>query len=336
MKASLTFPKWLCVGFAFLAIATLGSRAWMDVQQGTNGMERWSEDWLLQAGVMLLPSLYVVLLSLGGGMAVKMGHKFMALILYVGVGTFLFFTSTNNLDFLVNKTINKTEVEKAKVVAAQDIAAIQNQQVLDDRKEAKENLWRTYTTAKKPEDKAKALAEIEKFTEKPVPLKPLDVGANNKGAGDVLERWTGIKARTWAEAKTLALPIGFMVFEIVLLSLAISGWPRPGSDGQRQKGFSDFPKGNAANQGKAVKSVPIDDALQDLRLIHPKSPHQITVSFLKKRWGVTRQTIHYRLGVWERDKIIGTKKTSDGETYVSSVSPLRVVVSNENTKKESA
>lgn len=332
MKSNLTFPKWLCVGFAALAIVTLGSRAWMDIQQGTTGMDRRSEDWMVQAGVMLLPSLYVVVLSLGGGFALKFRHRFLAFVLYAGVGTFLFFTSTNNLDFLANKTINKTEAEKHRVVAAQDIAAIQNQQVLEDRKEAKENLWRTYTTAKKPEDKAKALAEIEKFTDKPVPLKPLEVAPANKGGGDVLERWTGIKARTWAEAKTLALPIGFMIFEIVLLSLAISGWPKPASDDPRQKGIARFPKENAANGVSAVKSVSIDEALQDLRLMHPKAPHQITVSFLRDRWGITRQTVHYRLGVWEKAKLISTRKTSDGETYVFSVSPLRVVVSNENSK----
>ena len=134
------------------------------------------------------------------------------------------------------------------------------------------------------------------------------------------------------KASAIALAAFLVLFELTGTTLGFALWPRPSSDGQRQKGNARFSKENPSIDGKAVKSFSIDEALQDLRLIHPKSPHQITVSFLKERWGISRQATHYRLGAWEKAKTIQTRKTSDGETYVSYVSPLRVVVSNENSK----
>lgn len=332
MKEARAFPRWLCLGFAGLALATLASRAWMDIQQGTLGMVRWSDDWLLQAGVMTLPSLYVVSLALGGGYCLKTKSRAVALMLYVGVGTFLFFTSTNNLDFLANKTINVAEAEKARATEQRDITAIQNEHALKDREEAKENLWRTYTAAKKPEERARAFAEYKKFTEDPVPLKPLEV-ASAKGAGDLLERWTGIKSRTWAEAKTLALPLGFMVFEIVLLSLAISRWPRkevlPGENG-----------GNPGHFPSTSKTVPIpkmtkEQALALVRLEHPKNRTAITTAFVAEKCGVTQKWALHWMRQWEREGHVGlsTRHEKMGcrpTTYVKSVTP--VLVSNNDLK----
>lgn len=337
MKSNLTFSPWLCVFLALLGVGTLGVRLVMDVLQSTSNMTWWTPEWWTQAGQMSLPTLFVIGFSLAGGIALQKRAWVVAGLVYTIAAAFLFATSIGNIDFIVTQTTQKQEIAKAKAVEAKDIAAIQNDDALTARKEMRDNLWRTYYAQKKQDDKDRTLAEIKKIDEKPVSLQRAEEVAVGSGGGKLLERWTGVKADTWIEIRTLIVPIGLMVAEVLALSLAIGAWPRAEVGGKLQHETPPESPENDEIWTLSSKSMSKQESLSDLRQIFPSKTHPLTLSYLTARWGLTSEGARQRLKDWERNNLITLGKTQ-GKTgpviYVKSVKP--VLVASNNDLKASA
>lgn len=334
MKSPLTLSPWLCGFLAFLGVGTLAVRLVMDVLQSTSNMTWWTPEWWTQAGQMSLPTLFVIGFSLAGGVAIRYRSWVIAGLVYAIAAAFLFATSIGNIDFIVTQTTQKQEIAKVKATEAKDIAEIQNNDALAARKEMRENLWRTYYAHRKQEDKDRTLAEIKKIDEKPVALQRAEEVAVGAGGGKLLERWTGVKAETWIEIRTLIVPLGLMVAEVLALSLAIGARPRKEVGAKVQDESASIPQENDEIWTLSSKSMSKVESLLDLRQIFPTKTHPLTLPFLTARWGLTSEGARQRLKDWEDRKLITLGKTQ-GRTgpvvYVKSVAPV-LVASNGDLK----
>jgi len=337
MKSNLTFAPWLCVFLAVLGVGTLAVRLAMDVLQSTANIVWWTPEFYTQAGQMSLPTLFVIGFSLAGGVAIRYRAWVVATLVYVIAAAFLLATSIGNIDFIVTQTTQKQEIAKAKAVEAKDIASIQNEEALSARKEMRENLWRTYYAQRRQEDKDRTLAEIKKIDEKPVSLQRAEEVAVGTGGGKLLERWTGIKADTWIEIRTLIVPIGLMVAEVLALSLAIGAWPRDEVGAKHQPENSPDSTENDAIWTLSSKQMSKQESLADLRQIFPTKTHPLTLPFLTARWGLTSEGARQRLKDWEDRKLISLGKMQ-GRTgpviYVRGIAP--VLVANNTDLKATA
>lgn len=327
MKSNLTFSPWLCAFLALLGVGTLAVRLCMDVLQSTANIVWWTPEFYTQAGQMALPTLFVIGFSLAGGVSLRFRSWVVATLVYTIAAAFLLATSIGNIDFIVTQTTQKQETAKARAVEAKDIAAIQNEEAMNARKEMRENLWRVYYTQKKPQDQDRTLSEIKKIDEKPVALQRAEEVQAGTGGGKLLERWTGVKADTWIEIRTLIVPIGLMVAEVLALSLAIGAWPRTEVGAKLQQETPPKPPENDEIWTLSSKSMSKDESLSDLRQIFPLKTHPLTLSFLTARWGLTSEGARQRLKDWERLNLITLGKTQ-GKTgpvvYVKSVKPVLV------------
>lgn len=321
-----------CIAFVLCSIGSYLTTAYIGVINGYAAT-------LTKQGQLIIPiimgmvSVFTFSLTCAVGHWWRKGAKVAAAFGLLFAACLTSYSTWNVVGFLSQETLGRARLAETRNQEAKDLAKTANEQTVQSRKETDAWLKKTFTTTAKPADKEKILDKITSLAETPVPLKKAeieDIAADVRT--EAMHEVLGIDQKTAVKASAIALAAFLVLFELTGTTLGFALWPRPSSDDQRQKGNARFPKESDGFRGSAVKSVSLDDALQELRLIHPKSPHPITVSFLKEKWGVTRQTVHYRLGVWEKQKLISTRKTSDGETYVFSVSPLRVVVSNENSK----
>lgn len=321
-----------CIAFVICSIGSYLTTAYIGVINGYAATLTKQGQFIIPI-IMGMVSVFTFSLTCAVGHWWRKGAQVAAALGFLFAACLTSYSTWNVVGFLSQETLGRARLAETRNQEAKDLTKTANEQTIQSRKETDAWLKKTFTTTAKPADKEKILDKITSLAETPVPLKKAEV---EDIAADVrteaMHEVLGIDQKTAVKASAIALAAFLVLFELTGTTLGFALWPRPSSDGQRQKGNRGFSKENDGISASSVKMVSIDDALQDLRLIHPKTPHPITVSFLKDRWGIKRQTVHYRLGVWESAKIIGTKKTSDGETYVSHVSPLRVVSSNNDLK----
>jgi len=339
MKSTLKLHRWQCVTLILVGLATLVSRAAMDVYQGVHGMPLWTPEWYVQIWQMLLPSIYVLIFSGVIGTAIHYRAWVVSAFLVAGIGVFLFFSTANNLDFLSTQTIAKSDAARSKADQAKDIAAIQNEEALKERRELRESLWRTYTITKKQDEKERVLEQIKKVTETPVSLQQVQVEPVQGNGGAILQRLTGINSSVWAEAKTLALPIAFMICEIFAIALGVGAWPPAKVGLTGQDGIPPNTTENAQIWQMSANKLGKQESLADLRQIFPSRTHDLTAPYLAARWGLTGEGVRQRLKDWEDHKWITTdkRKTDRGTTlYVKTVTQPAPVLVSDNTQKKTA
>jgi len=75
-----------------------------------------------------------------------------------------------SFSFMSDQTLGKVKLTEMKAKSAKDIAELENQTAIQERKELREMAMRTYLQAKSKEGKEQSLADIERITGKPLAL----------------------------------------------------------------------------------------------------------------------------------------------------------------------
>ena len=137
------------------------------------------------------------------------------------------FSAWNTSGFMTDQTQGKIRRTERQATAAKDIAEIQNTLTMQERKEMRDNLWRTYTTAKTEKAKSDAMADIQALTGKPVELKAAGIEvATNSERALLLAKWLGWDKET-AQGITPSIgPILAAIVEIFFPLLGFAQWPK--------------------------------------------------------------------------------------------------------------
>ncbi len=149
-----------------------------------------------------------------------------ALMFFLGL-VLLSYSVWNTSGFMTDQTLGKIKSSERAQTAAKDIAELQNTNTLQERKEMRENLWRTYLAAKTEKAKEEALANIKAVTEKPVELRAagIEVSAVSERTA-LLAKWFGWDRET-AQGITPAIgPILAAIVEIFFPLMGFAQWPK--------------------------------------------------------------------------------------------------------------
>ena len=290
-------PKWACLSVIAFSATTIVAQCLIDIYQGTNNAPFLSPEWLLQAYTMSLPTFGAVVFALFCGWLFNIGHRPLAISIFVLATSFMIITTSNGWDFMANQTVAKTAAAQERAKVAREVAEIQNKQAAKERSEMTEELWRTYTTTGNLERKVQILNQIKDVTKAPMDLQTIPIEVQGTGSGGIFHRQWGWRPEAIQEAKALALPALLMVAKMLGLTLGFGFWPRSPSGG--------------LNPPSEEKKPPKKQALPDLR---PKTSQKAAYEDLKqmlkggveipsqamlaRRWGVSEVTVHTWLGKW--------------------------------------
>lgn len=302
----LAVPKWVCALSIILGSAALAIQAAVDIYQGVNTSMDWPT-WLTQAWQMSLPTGFTLVFAAIGGCLLYARRWFVAVILYGLVGCYMAFTASNSMDFVANQTVARTQAQIAKATAAKDITEIQNATLSKERREATENLWRTYVTAK-PADKDKVLAQIKEVTQDPLALQAPSVEVVAVGSGGILNRHLGWRPEAVQEVKALALPLLVMIGKALGITLGFAFWPRRSAEAWKASPparlvADAFPE----NLRKLSKA----EARTDLISMTAHGARVGSGRELSQRWGVNEGTVSKWLGDFAREGLI--KREANGQ-----------------------
>lgn len=316
------FPRSLCVLLGLLGLAAYVFMGIIDYSYGEMTAVS-SEGKQFQPIIMIIVSVGGFVTIAGAGAAFRSRHMVVALFLLIASLGCMAYSGLNGVGFFAGETITKTRAVEEQRRAEQSAASLANDRSIEMRKQALD--WMTKTRVRNSKDQERLEDKVIDLATKPVEVRvartTVDVADTRS---EVMKKLFGFEVET-AQITNAAWLVSILVaFKLLGPSLAFGLWPRVVLTPRRQTEIDGFPNGNMPNAESGVKSVSIDDALQDLRLSFPKKTHPITTGFLKEQWGISRQAVHYRLDCWEAKKLIVTKKSGDGERYVYSVSPVLV------------
>lgn len=332
MKERITAPKWVCVLAIVMGAIAFGVQGAIDIYQFTHGVTNTVEFWA-QVWSAVVPSGFGVVFSTIAGVLLYHRAWVRAAFLYVLVGAVMAITTLNGIDFFSNATVAKTVAAQTRSIAAKDIAKIQIDTLKEDRREVLDNLWRTYTVTKKADDKEKILGQIKTVTDSPIAIPPPPVVEEVKtGGGLILNRRFGISQEFLQEVKSVVFPIVTLIGKSLAITLGFALWPSVQVYEDRKPRKPRFfglgaPSNNQnVNQNVSVKSK--EEALADLKEHFPRRAGDLTITVLRRRWGVSKQSVYVWLKEWARQDLIALKY-SGNKLYVASLGKPRMsIVSN--------
>lgn len=238
-KVPVRVPKWACALAVFLGAAGLIIQAAVDVYQSVNPAMDW-QTWGMQAWQASLPTGFALAFAAFAGALFFAGRWVVAFGLYAIVGGFMAITGTNSMDFVTNHTVLKTRAHLTRQADVKAIAEKQNDTALKERKEATDNLWRTYNTAKSGAEKDRVLLKIEEITSKPLALQQTEVEVVAVGSGGILSKYLGWSPESVQEARAVAFPLLVMVGKVLAITLGVGFWPPSTAAAERWR--SQHPK----------------------------------------------------------------------------------------------
>lgn len=291
----LHIPKWVCAGAIGLAAAALVIQAAIDIYQGTRSMPVYSPEWFTQAWQMALPTGFTLVFAAVGGCLINGRAYWWAGGLYLLVAGYMGITIANSMDFMVDNTVAQSEAQRAKATQAKDIAAIQNETLLQERREAVENTWRTYYAARTPSEKERALAQVQSVTKDAPTLIAPEVQVVKAGSGSVWSRVFGWRQEAIQEAKAVALPILIMIGKALGITLGFAFWPQGGRLPEPVK-----PVQTKVKFGLKVAKFSREEARSDiirLSVTGALDTMNVTGADMARRWGVSQPTA----GTWLRE-----------------------------------
>lgn len=332
MKERITAPKWVCVLAIVMGAIAFGVQGAIDVYQFTQGVTDRVEFWA-QVWSAVVPSGFGVVFSTIAGVLLYHRAWFRAGLLYLFVGVVMAITTLNGIDFFSNATVAKTVAAQKRSTVAKDVADIQTDNAKTERREMLDNLWRTYTVTKKPEEKEKILGQIKTVTDSPMAIpSPPVVEEVRTGGGLILNRRFGVSQEILQEIKSVLFPVITLIGKSLAITLGFALWPRiqlyEDRKPQKPRFFGLGAASNDQNVNQNVSAKSKEDALADLKGYFPTRAEDLTIAVLRRRWGVSKQSVYVWLKEWARQDLI-TLKYAGNKLYVASLGkPKMSVVSN--------
>jgi hypothetical protein len=196
------------------------------------------EGWWVQGGAVVALSIIGGLFAFGAGLLAER-RTFLgwvgAIVMMAIAVCFVGYTVSNSTGYAGWQVYSKTKPAEARRRNAEDTAAIQNKLTLDERKELRTELFRTYTTAAK-KDKDDVLSRIEALSQKPVTLQVAessDVIVVDPRA-EVAKNLLGVDTDKAQALSIAALPILLVVGELLGPFLSALLWPHSPQETNRR------------------------------------------------------------------------------------------------------
>lgn len=319
MKPKLHIPRWVCAGAIGLGAAALVIQAVIDMYQGTRDIPVWSTEWAAQAWQMCLITGFIMAFATIGGCLLNARAWLRATMLYVLVVGYMMITITNSVDFMADNTLATNEAARSKVTQAKDIATIKNELALQERKDMLENQWRTYYSAKTPNEKERALAQIQAVTKEGPTLITADVLPVKAGGGGIWNRWFGWRQEAAQEAKAVAVPILIMIGKSLAITLGFALWPQagqlpePARDGQTKVKFG-------VNVAKFSKLAARSDIAM-LAETGALNKMDVTGAALAERWRVSEATSSNWLRDFRKEGLILRERVGERNRLAVKAAP---------------
>ncbi len=290
-------PKFVCILAGIAGAAACGVQLAIDIWQSIlPGML--PEERAIQISQMSLVTIFVIVLGAIGGRWFKRGLWGACIGLYAAAAVCMWVTATNGMDFLSNKTVAVTQAHLKRATAEKDINDIKNKLALEERNERRENLWRTYMSAKGAE-KDKVLAEIKAAGQEAVDLKA-DVDVVQVGIGATISSRFGWKPEAIQEARAVLIPTVTMVLKALLISVAFGCWPT--YTPERWKAASPTRLASHTSP-ESIGKVSYQMACEDMLSMLANGGRAESQRELANRWGVNEAKVSKWLPRMKRDGI---------------------------------
>jgi len=269
------------------------------------------EGWWTQGGAVVTLSILGWLSALCSGLLAKRrtfwGWVGAALLMAAAIG-FTGYTVSNSTGYAGFQVYSKTRPVEARRKAAEDVASIQNQIAVEERKELRTAMFRTYLTAKSAADKEKALGQIEGMAQRPVTLAVPDAPeiAVVDPRAEVAKNLLGMSMEKAQALSIAALPILLVVGEIMGPFLAAFLWPHAAPE-------------NPQWLKATLRQLSAREAKSDV-LAMIADGRELCVTEFGERWGVNKGQASKWLDDFQRQGAI--KKVRRGARLVA-VAPAR-------------
>jgi hypothetical protein len=322
------FPRWVCVGAILIGVVALTAQCAVDIYQGTSGFTGFphSPAFWAQAGQMSLPTGFMVVFGTLAGCCFRSQYPKLGCSLYVVVAFCMWITVSNGQEFLTQQTIAPIEAARAKQAEAKDIADIQNNITLQERKEKLDNLWRTYTTAKDDKTKREVMSQIKEASKDPVALQQAERVA--VASGGFIARWLGLHPEWQQEVKAALVPVVIAIGKALAITLGFAFYPTRGQlpipSGSRQSKVylgSNIGKFSPAEARADIVKLVVTGALDDA---------EVTAADFSRRWGVSKPTAGDWIGKFNREKIVTLVRGRKGNQLLVKPAPKPSVHVNGN------
>jgi len=214
-----------------------------------------------------------------------------------------------SFSFMSDQTLGKVKLSEMKAKSAKDIAELENQTAIQERKELREMAMRTYLQAKSKEGKEQSLADIERITGKPLSLVAPSVEIAVADARAAMAQ----KLLGWDKDSVHGLSVALVA--LVAAFIEVGGpwagfilWPSR-QQGHHSKGSQNRPYAQRLSEtfrkpskkkGKDVKEKAKKDILTETEPLHQEA--------WAKRWGVSTGMASKWLKEWRKDGTLKHKR----------------------------
>jgi len=235
-----------------------------------------------------------------------------------------------SFSFMSDQTLGKVKLSEMKAKNAKDIAELENQTAIQERKELREMAMRTYLQAKSKEGKEQSLADIERITGKPLALVAPSVEIAVADARAALAQ----KVLGWDKDSVHGLSVALVA--LVAAFIEVGGpwvgftlWPlrqqeHHGEESKHrphaQRLRETFRK-PSRKKGKELKEKAKNDILTETEPLHQEA--------WAKRWGVSTGTASKWLKEWRKDGTLNHKRS--GRRHLHFPPPIKATRANGST-----
>jgi len=307
-NTKLEMPKWVCILGIGLGAVALAVQAFVDCYQSVSPDMDLPAFWA-QVWQMTLPTGFTLVFAAMSGGLLRIGRWFVAGCLFVLVAGYMTYTATNSMDFLANQTVARTQAHIAKQTQAKDIAEIKNKMAIDERKELRDGLWRTYATAKTSAERDKALAQIKESSSETVSINGTDTEVIPIGVGATASKYWGWRPEAIQEAKAIAYPILVMIGKMLGITLGFAFYPSTAAAAWKS---STPTRLSSDDFQETTWKVSKDEAREDILSMIRAGASIQSGRELSKRWRVREGTVSKWLADFRKEGLI--KREANGNS----------------------
>ncbi len=249
--AGISFAGWglIAIGYAVAAISVVinaryGLRMTID------------EDGWIQGALMCALGVGPAALASYSGANWRPGSRGRSAFAYA-IGICLVCISVwNAWDFMSGQMLGKAQIAERRLAVDKDIAEITNTETIRSRRDAEEEMWRTYKVTKDPVERKRLEVRIEEMRKEPLALTaPLAVGDATNARSNWLSKRMGWDRDAIQGVTPVAVPVLMAIVEITFPWLGFMGRLAPpergGKTSKSPLNPRQFSKDEARNDVKA-------------------------------------------------------------------------------------
>ena len=217
-KTSVELPRWICAVLVGCGVLAYIATASIDIYYGGIATTIDKVGILIQSTSMLVVSGFTLGLGSFAGFLLRAGRWFWAAVLLCIATCFMCYSLSNGVGFVASQSVGKAKLLEANQKQAEDLAELQNQQVIENQNWLK----RTYLQAKDKADKDKLLAQAVA----PVEFKAPEIKTVMADArASVFSQLFGLKQETVQIGAAIALPVLLVLGKLLGPLLGFAFWP---------------------------------------------------------------------------------------------------------------